>query len=123
MGRPKGSVNKKSRSVKEHKGKKIQRKAKRDRGRLNTTLLKPVETLQSYDFGESADGNQCFRAAVITTKEEPYFGFIKCWRAPSKPNFNYTRQRLFMPMPAWMHFLNDVLPLLKCTPRMTGIYF
>ena len=117
MGRPKGSVNKKTGKVKACKSKKLQGKVKRARERrLNTTLLKPVETLQSYDFGFSTDLNKCFRAEVITIKDEPYFGFIKCWRIPSTFDFNYTHQRLFMPMAAWMHFMNDVLPLLKFTP-------
>ena len=116
MGGPKGSVNKKSQSVKKPKGKKSQRKVKRDRRCLNTRSKKDVKTLQSYDFGFSTDLNKCFRAEVITIKDEPYFGFIKCWRIPSTFDFNYTRQRLFMRMSAWMHFMNDVLPLMKFTP-------
>ena len=116
MGRPKGSVNKKSGKVPAWIRQKIHRKNKRDSDRLLTRTKKDVKTLQSYDFGVSADSNHCYRVEVITIKEEPYIGFIKCWRGPSRASFSYTRQRLFMPMSAWMHFKNDALPLLNCTP-------
>ena len=112
-GRPKGSVNKKPPTEKKRKRTAYEMEANFLKRQAN---YKPVETLQSIDFGESADGNQCFRASVITIKDDPYFGFIKCWRGPSRASFCYTRQRLFMPMSAWMHFMNDVLPLMKFTP-------
>ena len=108
MGRRKGSLNKKPR-----KEKKV-RITKKDRQR--SAKSKHVETLQSLDFGLS--GNQCYRASVIKIDGEPYCGIIKCWRVPMSEKFNYSRTRVFLPMPAWNSFINDVVPQIKYPPTL-----
>ena len=108
LGRPKGSKNNKNPS-KERRRKRTYRETEAY-CRRRMANAKPVKTLQCIEFGKNREETNCYSASVITIKDEPYFGFIKCWRG------SYTRQRLFMPMPAWMSFVHDVLPQMNCTP-------
>lgn len=116
MGRPKGSKNKNPRKVL-----KVLKKAKRVR---KSEDIKKVETLQSLDFGKC--DNNCYRVAVITIDEEPYIGFIKCWRGPGYLDYTFSRTRLFMPLSAWNSFVDTTLPQIKYPPlkrqlAMTGL--
>ena len=87
-------------------------------GKSQVKKAAKISTEKSIDFGK--DEKKCYRAQVILVNEHPYFGLSKCCKDHKSGKYTPTKQSFYLSQPAWVRFIEEVLPQLTYNPHQVA---